>query len=71
MPIHPLWGPIDIVGAGDSVSANLLAALAAEQPMATAIQLANAAASIVIHKVGTTGDASLAEIAELVGHAEV
>lgn len=64
-PIHPVRGPIDIVGAGDSVSANLIAALAAELPLATAIQLANAAASIVIHKVGTTGDASLTEIADL------
>lgn len=64
-PIHPIRGPIDIVGAGDSVSANLIAAFAAKLPMATAIQLANAAASIVIHKVGTTGDASLTEIADL------
>ncbi len=65
-PIHPLRGPIDIVGAGDSVSANLIAAYAAGLPMATAIQLANAAASIVIHKVGTTGTASLHEIADLI-----
>jgi len=67
-PIHPLRGPIDIVGAGDSVSANLIAAYAAGLPMTTAIQLANAAASIVIHKVGTTGTASLHEIADLLGH---
>lgn len=64
-PIHPIRGPIDIVGAGDSVSANLIAAFAAGLPMATALQLANAAASIVIHKVGTTGGASLHEIADL------
>ena len=67
-PIHPTRGPIDIVGAGDAVSANLLTAFAAQLPVSTAIQLANAAASIVIHKVGTTGEASLREIADLVGH---
>ena len=67
-PIHPIRGPIDIVGAGDAVSANLIAAFAAQLPISTAIQLANAAASIVIHKVGTTGEASLREIADLMSH---
>jgi rfaE bifunctional protein kinase chain/domain len=58
----PVRGKIDIVGAGDCVTANLTAALAASASLREALQLANAAASIVVHKLGTTGTASLAEI---------
>jgi rfaE bifunctional protein kinase chain/domain len=58
----PLRGGIDVVGAGDCVTANLAAALAAGASLSEALQLANAAASIVIHKLGTTGTASVAEI---------
>ena len=63
----PVRGEIDIVGAGDSVTANLAAALAAGASLAEALELANAAASIVIHQLGTTGTASVAAIAELLG----
>lgn len=63
----PLRGPIDVVGAGDAVSANLAAALAAGASLREAIELANAAASIVIHKLGTTGTANIDEIWSLVG----
>lgn len=62
---HPLRGPIDIVGAGDAVTANLTAALAAGATLREAIELANAAASIVIHQLGTTGTASVPQIREL------
>ena len=65
VPCHPLRGPIDIVGAGDSVTANLTAALAAGATLREAIELANAAASIVVHQLGTTGTASVAQIREL------
>ena len=65
VPALPTRGPIDIVGAGDAVSANLTTALAAGATVHEAMELANAAASIVIHKLGTTGTASVAEIAEL------
>lgn len=65
VPVHPLRGPIDIVGAGDAVTANLAAALAAGADVREAIELANAAASIVIHQLGTTGTASVPEIGEL------
>jgi rfaE bifunctional protein kinase chain/domain len=58
----PLRGPIDIVGAGDSVTANLAAGLAAGANLPEVLELANAAASIVIHKLGTTGTASVREI---------
>ena len=64
-PSLPLRGPIDIVGAGDSVTANLTASMASGAELAEAIELANAAASLVIHQVGTTGEASIAQIREL------
>jgi rfaE bifunctional protein kinase chain/domain len=58
----PLRGPIDIVGAGDSVTANLAAALAAGAELREALELANAAASVVIHQLGTTGTASVSQV---------
>jgi rfaE bifunctional protein kinase chain/domain len=62
IPCIPVHGPIDVVGAGDSVSANLTAALAAGATLADAACLANAGASVVIHQLGTTGTASVAQI---------
>lgn len=64
---HPVRGPIDIVGAGDSVTANLAAALAAGADVREAMELAMAAASLVIHQLGTTGTASVAELAGVLG----
>ena len=65
VPAFPIRGPIDIVGAGDSVSANLTMALAAGATISEAMEIAMAAASIVIHQVGTTGTATLPEIHRL------
>ena len=65
VPTFPIRGPIDIVGAGDSVSANLTMALAAGASTSEAMEIAMAAASIVIHKIGTTGTATLQEIGTL------
>jgi bifunctional ADP-heptose synthase (sugar kinase/adenylyltransferase) len=65
VPARPIRGPIDIVGAGDSVTANLAAALASGADLREAMELAMAAASIVIHQLGTTGTASVRQIAEL------
>lgn len=64
LPAWPVRGPIDIVGAGDSVTANLTAALAAGAEMEESLEFANAAASIVIHQLGTTGTASVDQLAE-------
>lgn len=61
----PLRGPIDIVGAGDAVTANLTAALAAGATLGEAMELAMTAASVVIHQLGTTGTASVAQVREL------
>jgi bifunctional ADP-heptose synthase (sugar kinase/adenylyltransferase) len=53
VPALPVRGEIDIVGAGD----------------AETLALARAAANIVIHQLGTTGTASVAQIRELLGRA--
>lgn len=61
----PVRGPIDIVGAGDAVTANLTAALAAGATVREALVAASCAASLVIHQLGTTGTATVAEIGAL------
>ena len=66
-PALPVQGEIDIVGAGDAVTANLAAALAADAELSEALALANAGASVVIHKLGTTGTASVEEMSETLG----
>lgn len=65
LPCHPVRGPLDIVGAGDAVSANLAAALASGASLVESLEMANAAASVVVHQVGTTGTASPAQIASM------
>ncbi len=58
------------MGAGDAVTANLATALAAGASAREAMELAMAAASLVIHQLGTTGTASVAQIAALLSHGE-
>jgi len=65
IPTLPLRGPIDIVGAGDSVTANLALALAAGATLREALELAALASSLVIHQLGTTGTASVAQMEAL------
>jgi rfaE bifunctional protein kinase chain/domain len=67
-PALPLRGPIDIVGAGDSVTANLAAALAADASLEDALSLAALASSVVIHQLGTSGSASIREMEALLGY---
>ncbi|MBL9136373.1 MAG: carbohydrate kinase [Verrucomicrobiales bacterium] len=67
VPALPVRGPIDIVGAGDSVTANLTAALGAGATLREALELAMAAANIVVHQLGTTGSASVAQLRERLG----
>jgi bifunctional ADP-heptose synthase (sugar kinase/adenylyltransferase) len=62
----PLRGPIDIVGAGDAVTANLAAALSSGASLREAVELAAVASSVVIHQLGTTGTASVAGLATLI-----
>jgi bifunctional ADP-heptose synthase (sugar kinase/adenylyltransferase) len=62
VPARPVRGEIDIVGAGDAVMANLTAALAAKATLREALELSMAAASVVIHQLGTTGAARVEDI---------
>lgn len=64
-PSLPVRGEIDIVGAGDAVSANLIAALAAGATLREAMELANLAASVVVHQLGTTGSATVSQLRQL------
>ncbi|HET6406279.1 MAG TPA: PfkB family carbohydrate kinase, partial [Chthoniobacteraceae bacterium] len=66
-PCFPIRGEIDVVGAGDSVMANLASALAAQATIPEALALASAAASIVVHQLGTTGSANVTQLRELLG----
>ena len=58
-------GPIDIVGAGDCVMANLTASLAGRATMGESLTIAMAAAYLVVQQLGTTGVATPDEIAGL------
>jgi rfaE bifunctional protein kinase chain/domain len=58
----PPTGPIDIVGAGDCVTANLATGLAAGATLDELLEVARAAAFVVIHQLGTTGTASPEQI---------
>lgn len=64
-PALSVRGEIDIVGAGDSVTANLTCALASGATLREACELAMLASSSVIHQLGTTGTASPVQLAEL------
>jgi bifunctional ADP-heptose synthase (sugar kinase/adenylyltransferase) len=67
VPCVPVRGPIDVVGAGDSVTANLTTALAAGAELRDALEIAALASSIVIHQLGTSGSASVAQMSVLLG----
>jgi rfaE bifunctional protein kinase chain/domain len=67
VPALPVRGEIDVVGAGDAVTANLAAALGAGATLRESLEIASAAASVVIHQLGTTGTASIGEIRDLLG----
>lgn len=54
----PVTGPTDPVGAGDSTTAALVCALAADSTVAEAALLANLVASITVQQIGTTGTAT-------------
>ena len=58
IPGIPVPGPIDIVGAGDSVSAGIVSALCAGASCIDAARVGVLASSITIQQIGTTGTAS-------------
>ncbi len=63
-PALPAFEPIDIVGAGDSVTAAAISTLAAGGTLSEAAFVAVLASNVTIHKIGTTGTASREEILE-------
>lgn len=58
VPGIPVAGPIDIVGAGDSVSAGIVSALCAGASCVDAARIGVLVSSITIQQIGTTGAAS-------------
>lgn len=62
VPGVPVSGEIDIVGAGDSVMAGLMAGLCAGATAKEAALIGNLAASITIQQLGTTGTASRTQL---------
>jgi rfaE bifunctional protein kinase chain/domain len=65
IPGIALPGPVDPVGAGDTVAAALTAALAGGADLRSAARLANLAAAVTVQKPGTTGTAAPHEIRAL------
>jgi rfaE bifunctional protein kinase chain/domain len=65
VPALPVRGEIDIVGAGDAVTANITAALSARATLRETLEIAQLAASVVIHQLGTTGTASPEQLSAL------
>lgn len=63
VPGYPVEGPIDIVGAGDSATAGIVASLLAGARPSEAAAIGNLVASITVQQLGTTGTASPAQLA--------
>lgn len=62
VPAVPVSGEIDIVGAGDSCMAGLVASLACGALPAEAAFFGNLVASVTIQQIGTTGTATRAQL---------
>jgi rfaE bifunctional protein kinase chain/domain len=62
VPGVPVTGPIDIVGAGDSVMAGIVASLCAGARPSEAALIGNLVASITVQQIGTTGNASRGQV---------
>ena len=65
LPAFRVDGPIDVVGAGDAFNAAAVFALAKGAGFGEAALVGNAASSIVVRQLRTTGTAKLAEVAAL------
>lgn len=62
VPGYPVRGPIDIVGAGDSATAGIVASLLAGASPTEAAAVGNLVASITVQQLGTTGTANPAQL---------
>ncbi|HZW04652.1 MAG TPA: PfkB family carbohydrate kinase [Anaerolineaceae bacterium] len=67
IPAIPVRGPVDIVGAGDSVHAAVGTALCAGATLEEAGLLGNLVASVVIQQIGVTGTASPRQVLDQFG----
>ena len=65
VPAVPVSGPIDIVGAGDSTMAGIVAALCSGATVPEAGEIGCLAAGVTVRQIGTTGTASREQIAAL------
>jgi bifunctional ADP-heptose synthase (sugar kinase/adenylyltransferase) len=63
-PGYPVAGPVDIVGAGDSATAGIVAALLAGATRVEAAAVGNLVASVTVQQLGATGTASPAQVIE-------
>jgi len=61
-PAYPVFGPIDIVGAGDSCSAGIAAAMVSGLTHGQAAAFGNLVASITIQQIGVTGTATPVQV---------
>lgn len=64
IPCPPVTGPVDIVGAGDSVTAGIVSSLAAGAAAIEAGIIGNLVASVTIRQIGTTGTATPQQVME-------
>ena len=64
VPGIPVPGPVDPVGAGDSVTAGIVASLAAGATHLEGGLVGNLSASVTVRQLGVTGTASPAELVE-------
>jgi rfaE bifunctional protein kinase chain/domain len=64
VPTARLEGPLDIVGAGDSAAAGIIAALCSGASPNEAAIIANIVASVTIQQLGTTGSATQRQVQE-------
>ncbi len=62
VPAVPVEGPVDTVGAGDSVCAGFAAALCAGATLGEAAEIANLVASVTIQQMGVTGTATREQV---------
>ena len=67
IPAVPVTGEIDIVGAGDSTLAGIVAARCSGASLQEAALVGNLVASVTIRCIGTTGTASQDEVTEALG----
>jgi rfaE bifunctional protein kinase chain/domain len=72
IPTARLEGDLDIVGAGDSATAGIVAALCAGATLEEAGIVGNIAASVTVQQIGTTGTATRQQVqGQFARHAEV